>query len=96
MAVTSGVGLGRGRPSSWSAAIDKLCYGGGDQRRLMVLSAGNIRDPIMAGEYLDANDLAEAENPCQAWNALFNRRNFGMLHDSMYCRAFYLRKIPVS
>ena len=36
MAVTSDVGLGRGRPSSWSAAVDKLCYGGGDQRRLMV------------------------------------------------------------
>lgn len=70
MAVTSNVGLGRGRPSSWSAAVDKLCYGGGDQRRLMVLAAGNIRDPIVADEYLDANDLAEAENPCQAWNAL--------------------------
>lgn len=69
MAVTSNVGLGRGRPSSWSAAVDKLCYGG-DQRRLMVLAAGNIRDPIIAAEYLDANDLAEAENPCQAWNAL--------------------------
>ena len=70
MAVTSEVGLGRGRPSSWSAAVDKLCYGGGDQRRLMVLAAGNIRDPIVAAEYPDSNDLAEAENPCQAWNAL--------------------------
>lgn len=70
MAVTSSVGLGRGRPSSWSAAIDKLCYGGGDSRRLMILAAGNIRDPILPAEYLDGNDLAEAENPCQAWNAL--------------------------
>ncbi|MEB0284298.1 S8 family peptidase [Sphingomonas sp. 10B4] len=70
MAVTSSVGLGRGRPSSWSAAIDKLCYGGGDSRRLMILAAGNIRDPIVPAEYLDGNDLAEAENPCQAWNAL--------------------------
>lgn len=70
MAVTSDVGLGRGRPSSWSAAVDKLAYGGGDHRRLIVLAAGNIRDPIVAAEYLDANDLAEAENPCQAWNAL--------------------------
>jgi len=70
MAVTSEVGLGRGRPSSWSAAVDKLAYAGGDQRRLMVLAAGNIRDPIIAAEYLDANDLAEAESPCQAWNAL--------------------------
>lgn len=70
MAVTSSVGLGRGRPSSWSAAVDKLCYGGGDQRRLMVLAAGNIREQILPEEYLDANDLAEAENPCQSWNAL--------------------------
>ena len=70
MAVSSSIGLGRGRPSSWSATIDKLCFGGGDQRRLMVLAAGNIRGPIVAAEYPDANDLAEAENPCQAWNAL--------------------------
>lgn len=70
LAVTSSIGLGRGRPSSWSAAIDKLCYGGGDSRRLMILAAGNIRDPIQPAEYLDGNDLAEAENPCQAWNAL--------------------------
>jgi hypothetical protein len=70
MALTSEVGLGRGRPSSWSSAIDKLCYGGGDQRRLMVLAAGNVRDDIIAANYPDTNDLSEAENPCQAWNAL--------------------------
>src|SRR5580658_5532715 len=70
MAVTSEVGLGRGRPSSWSAAIDQLCYGGGDRRRLMVLAAGNLRDDISPAEYPDRNDLAEAESPAQAWNAL--------------------------
>ena len=70
MAVTSEIGLGRGRPSSWSAAVDKLCYGGGSERRLMVLAAGNIRGDILAADYPDSNDLAEAENPCQAWNAL--------------------------
>jgi hypothetical protein len=70
MAVTSEVGLGRGRPSSWSAAIDQLCYDGGDRRRLMVLAAGNLRDDISAAEYPDRNDLAEAESPAQAWNAL--------------------------
>lgn len=70
MAVTTDVGLGRGRPSSWSAAIDQLCYGGGDRRRLMVLSAGNMRGDIVAAEYPDANDLAEVESPGQAWNAL--------------------------
>lgn len=70
MAVTSDVGLGRGKPSSWSAAIDQLCYGGGERRRLVVLAAGNMRGDIRAGEYPDANDLAEAESPAQAWNAL--------------------------
>ena len=70
MAVSSDIGLGRGRPSSWSAAIDKLSYGGDDLRRLFVLSAGNIREGISAGDYPDRNDTAEAESPCQAWNAL--------------------------
>ena len=70
MAVTSDVGLGRGRPSSWSAAVDQLCYGGGDLRRLIVLAAGNLRGDLQAGDYPDQNDLAEIENPAQAWNPL--------------------------
>ena len=70
MAVSSEIGLTRGRPSSWSAAIDQLAYGGGNRRRLIVLAAGNLRDDIAAADYPDRNDLAEAENPAQAWNAL--------------------------
>jgi Subtilase family len=70
LAVTSDVGLGRGRPSSWSSAVDQLCYGGGDRRRLMVLSAGNLRGDINAQEYLDRNDLEEVESPAQAWNPI--------------------------
>jgi len=70
LAVTSEVGLGRGRPSSWSAAIDQLCYGGGDRRRLMVLAAGNLRGDIAASDCPDRNDLEEIESPAQAWNPL--------------------------
>jgi Subtilase family len=70
MAVTSDVGLGRGRPSSWSSAVDQLCYGGGDRRRLIVLAAGNLRGDIHAAEYLDRNDLEEVESPPQAWNPI--------------------------
>jgi hypothetical protein len=70
MALTSDVGLARGRPTSWSATVDKLSYGGGDVRRLIILAAGNIRSEILPGDYPDANDLAEAENPTQSWNAL--------------------------
>lgn len=70
LAVTSEIGLGRGRPSSWSAAIDQLCYGGGDRRRLVVQAAGNLRGDIEPGQYPDRNDLEEVESPAQAWNAL--------------------------
>ncbi|MBM7405009.1 MULTISPECIES: S8 family peptidase [Sphingomonadaceae] len=70
MAVTSDVGLGRGRPSSWSSSIDQLCYGGGDRRRLMVLAAGNLRGDINPADYPDRNDLEEVESPGQAWNPL--------------------------
>lgn len=70
MAVSSDVGLGRGRPSSWSAAVDQLCYGEGSRQRLIVLAAGNLRGEIIAQTYPDTNDLAEAESPAQAWNAL--------------------------
>jgi hypothetical protein len=69
MAVSSDIGLSRGRPSAWSAAIDEICYGGGTPR-LMVTAAGNLREEILAEEYPAANDLAEVENPSQAWNAL--------------------------
>ncbi len=67
MAVTSNAG--NGRPSSWSAAIDQLCVEDGNHR-LVILSAGNLGDPVAPGEYLDRNDLEGAEDPAQAWNAL--------------------------
>jgi hypothetical protein len=70
MAVTSGVGLMRGRPSSWSAAVDQLCYGGGDTRRLIVLAAGNLQGDIVAADYPDRNDLEGVESPAQAWNPI--------------------------
>ncbi|BAY59298.1 hypothetical protein NIES2135_61750 (plasmid) [Leptolyngbya boryana NIES-2135] len=69
MAVTSS-GHNTGCPSSWSAAIDKLCFEDNETRRLIVLPVGNIRDEILPNEYLDRNDTEAAENPSQAWNAL--------------------------
>ena len=68
MAVTS-PSPSRGRPSSWSSAIDQLCF---DEtgRRLVVVSGGNIRDDIDPTNYLLRNDLESIEDPAQAWNAL--------------------------
>jgi hypothetical protein len=71
MAVTSGYGsTDRGTPSSWSAAIDKLCFNDNEFRRLMIISAGNINDDILPNDYLNANDVETVENPAQAWNPL--------------------------
>lgn len=68
MAVTS-ASPARGRPTSWSAAIDQLCFEE-EQRRLIVLSAGNIGDDLMPAEHLTRNDLEAVDDPSQAWNAL--------------------------
>lgn len=51
LAVTSPGDHWRGRPSSWSAELDRLAYDP-DQRRLIVVSAGNIRTALLPADYL--------------------------------------------
>lgn len=58
-----------GRPSSWSAALDNLAFDP-ESQRLLVVSTGNIREPLSATDYLNVNDLSPVENPAQAWNVL--------------------------
>lgn len=71
MAVTSDFDVRRGRPSSWSAAVDRLCFGDDTARRLFLISAGNIeRAKIPPANYLDRVDVEPIFNPAQAWNAL--------------------------
>ncbi|NES18433.1 MAG: S8 family peptidase [Symploca sp. SIO3E6] len=73
MAVTSQYETAQGKPSSWSSAIDQLCFGDRDlqePQRLIVISIGNIRTDILPERYPDLNDVSQAENPAQAWNAL--------------------------
>lgn len=61
--------ISRGRPSSWSAAVDQLCFEEPD-RRLIILSAGNIAVDLAPGDHLVRNDLESVDDPAQAWNAL--------------------------
>ncbi|MGE0144221.1 MAG: S8 family peptidase [Planctomycetota bacterium] len=74
MAVTTGDGRDRGQPSSWSAAVDALASGVFEgagkarQRRLYLVSAGNLRSPEV--NHLDRSDLEPVHDPAQAWNAL--------------------------
>ena len=59
-----------GRPTSWSAKIDNLAFNDGENTRLFLISAGNIRSLYKKDEYLAINDLSSIESPAQAWNAL--------------------------
>lgn len=67
-AVTS-TSTSRGRPSSWSAAVDQLCFEEPD-RRLIILSAGNIAVDLMPTDHLIQIDVEPVDDPAQAWNAL--------------------------
>lgn len=63
----------RGRPSSWSSAVDKLAAdadGAGQYPRLFVLSAGNIRDQNAWAEYPASLSTNFVHDPGQAWNAI--------------------------
>jgi len=58
-----------GRPTSWSTKIDEICFDP-DNRRLFIISAGNIRDDLFLADHLVRNDLEPIEDPAQAWNGL--------------------------
>lgn len=70
MAVTADDYRDRGQPSSWSAAVDEICYGKevGD-KHLFILCAGNVPTDEHSG-YPDSNLLNQVKDPGQAWNAL--------------------------
>jgi len=71
MAVTSDIDVRQGKPSSWSSAVDKICFGDETARRLFFVSAGNVdREKIPAVGYLNRNDVEPVFNPAQAWNAV--------------------------
>lgn len=70
MSVTSQEDTDRGRPSSWSGAVDNLAFGEGENQRLIIVSAGNVADDELWQNYPNANFTSSVQNPAQAWNAL--------------------------
>lgn len=71
MAITSTEDRDRGKPSSWSGAIDQLTSGYMDEtRRLMLISAGNVWKEAEWLAYPDSNETNGVHDPAQAWNAL--------------------------
>lgn len=66
-----------GRPTAWSASLDKISVGLNDnlgiddaQKQLFIVSAGNIRDNLQPTDYPARNLVESIENPAQSWNAL--------------------------
>lgn len=70
MAITSKEDADRGRPSSWSGELDNLAFGNNEEQRLIIVSAGNIRDDESWKNYPSSNFVSTIENPAQSWNAL--------------------------
>lgn len=73
MAVTARDNRDRGRPSAWSATIDRLAAdadGYGATHRLFVVAAGNVSDPSAWAQYPDSNGTDGIHDPGQSWNAL--------------------------
>lgn len=72
MSLSSGKGTNRGRPSSWSSALDSLSVdysGEGLSPRLFTICAGNAQiDSTM--DYPEYNYRQEIHDPAQSWNAI--------------------------
>lgn len=71
LTITSDDGRDRGRPSSWSGAIDQLAAGvDGAPPRLLLIAAGNVTGSHEWAAYPEANLTNTVHDPAQAWNAL--------------------------
>ncbi|MFO0809001.1 MAG: S8 family peptidase [Gemmataceae bacterium] len=69
MAVTATDSRDRGQPSSWSAELDKICFGEDEaEPRLVFVSAGNTTSELRH-QYPDSNYTDGIHDPGQAWNA---------------------------
>ncbi len=73
MTITARDNRDRGRPSAWSSALDALAADSsehGSHPRLLVVSAGNVDDPMAWSNYPVSNDSDGVHDPAQAWNVL--------------------------
>ena len=73
MAITARDHRERGRPSAWSAAIDRLVSdadSNGETPRLFVISAGNANNSVTQNHNQNDNSINSIQDPGQSWNAL--------------------------
>lgn len=71
MAITAKDMRDQGRPSSWSGAIDQITSGADNsEKRLLLVSAGNVTDFNQIANYPDLQTTDSIHDPAQAWNVL--------------------------
>jgi len=72
MAITTIDSWDRGKPSSWSAALDMLAAGMDNEgnKRLFIIAAGNAAIERTSSKYPDFNKIEGVKDPGQTWNAL--------------------------
>jgi len=70
MSITSEDARDRGRPTSWSGAVDQLACGLSDEARLIILSGGNVTDFNQISNYPDSQISDSIHDPSQSWNSL--------------------------
>ena len=72
MAVTSTDDRDKGRPSSWSGAVDQITSGAEEKnkKRLLIVSAGNVDGQSEWNNYPESNKTNAVHDPAQSWNAL--------------------------
>lgn len=71
MAVTGRNQNDFGKPSTWSAVLDKIVFGDNDNdKKIFVVSAGNVREEDEWKDYPNSNLNLSVESPAQSWNAI--------------------------
>jgi hypothetical protein len=72
LAITQSSFPAKGQPSSWSAGLDIAAAGGNESgsKRVIFVSAGNQRTPLVDYRYPTSNHDSPVENPAQAWNVI--------------------------
>lgn len=71
MAVTEPDVCDDGKPSSWSAELDNLCYGVVDNiKKTFIVSAGNSNDANQLINYPNYSRMRSVQSPAQAWNTI--------------------------
>lgn len=71
MAVTGKNQNDFGKPSTWSAYLDKIIFGDFENdKKIFVISAGNVRENIELLSYPESNLNLSVESPAQSWNAI--------------------------